>query len=76
MFLFDPPKSMIIKILIRMAQRQVTVRIGRYTRGVEEGAGGVEKVGKAQWDVGGMAGGAVRASVGGLVVASVGAIIC
>jgi hypothetical protein len=67
---------MIIKILIRMAQRQVTVKIGRCARGVAEGAGGVEEKGKAQWDVGGMAGGAVGASVGGLVVASVGWIIC
>jgi hypothetical protein len=48
MVFFDPTKAMIIKILIRMAQRQVTVRIGRCTRGVVEGAGGVEKVGKAQ----------------------------
>lgn len=65
-----------IKILIRMAKRQGTVRIGRCTKGVAEGAGGVEEVGKAQWDVGGMAGGAMGASVGGPVVASEGAIKC
>jgi hypothetical protein len=63
---------MIFKILIRMAEKQVTVKIGRCTRSVVEGAGGVEEVGKAQWDVGGMAGRAVGAPV----VASVGEIIC